>query len=157
MTTCAVCLGEVDEDESNAYSFDCTHRFHATCIVDWLRQGNLSCPTCRTDVSTNHLDTFTVRERAKYLRSTVARRKSAPAELKRLVDGVRRAEELERAARHECVAYHRAHADVFKTHMRLRTKRFAASRRVTRKTRLLGVYASADYPLPPLVVHNYRF
>ena len=103
MTTCAVCLGEVEEDgdenNNNAYSFDCAHRFHATCIVDWLRQGNLSCPTCRSDVSTDHLDHYTVRERAKYLRSTVARRKSAPADLKRLVESVRRAEELERAAR----------------------------------------------------------
>jgi hypothetical protein len=147
---CAICMESV---ETEAYAFECGHTFHATCLVGWLRQGNLSCPTCRADVG-EHLDAMTLRERAKYLRTTVARRKSCPAELRSLVASVRRAEEAEREATRECTEHHRAHADVFKTHNRLRARKWTAKRRARDKMRALGAYASPQCPLPGLVVHN---
>lgn len=160
MTTCAICLSDVcDEDHgNNAYSFECNHTFHATCLVGWLRQGNLSCPTCRADVydPAERIDAMTLRARAKYLRSTVARRKSCPADLKRLVASVRIAEEAERQTARDLVALRRDHGDVLKTFHRLRARRWASSRRTREKVRALGAYASRDVPLPPLLVNHYQ-
>jgi hypothetical protein len=28
---------------------ECSHTFHTTCIVQWFRNGYLSCPLCRTE------------------------------------------------------------------------------------------------------------
>ena len=42
---CAICLEALDDD--TAVPLSCTHKFHASCIVPWLQQGNRSCPTCR--------------------------------------------------------------------------------------------------------------
>lgn len=54
---CPICqmeMGDQEEElqDENAKTFrltPCGHTFHTSCIVDWLRRGNTSCPTCRND------------------------------------------------------------------------------------------------------------
>ncbi|KAI4382293.1 hypothetical protein MLD38_008274 [Melastoma candidum] len=43
---CAICLGELEEEERVKVMPCCEHVFHAECIDRWLR-SNGSCPVCR--------------------------------------------------------------------------------------------------------------
>lgn len=46
---CVVCVSHM-ESEDLVRVLPCMHKFHATCIDNWLRQ-NPTCPLCRQDVS----------------------------------------------------------------------------------------------------------
>ncbi|XP_071708888.1 RING-H2 finger protein ATL52-like [Rutidosis leptorrhynchoides] len=48
--TCAVCLGEFEEDEEVRIMLECAHVFHVSCIDIWLfSHGN--CPLCRANAT----------------------------------------------------------------------------------------------------------
>lgn len=154
--TCAVCLENIEQRD--CHSIDgCAHKFHASCIIAWLRRGNLSCPTCRLNLrqEESSIPAMAIRERAKFLRSTVARRASAPVELKRLVEKIQTAEEKERRCSREASEYRREHSEVMRTYTNKRMKRFNARRRVFQLQRLLGLYQDAELQLPALVVRPY--
>ena len=150
--TCAICLEEVES--GSAHTLDCEHVFHAECIIGWLRRGNLSCPSCRTDLhdNTQHIPAMAIRERARYLR-VIARRKNAPMELKRLVEKVRAAENKERERCREAAQYDRLHREVMKASRRLRGMRWMARHRVYCLKRLLGIFECEGFPLPALSVN----
>ena len=48
-TTCAVCLDEY-EDGDALLELPCGHRFHSSCIEEWLLKQSSLCPLCKTDV-----------------------------------------------------------------------------------------------------------
>jgi len=48
---CSICLLELRTLKESHY-LNCGHRFHQTCIKDWLSRQN-SCPVCRETVSTS--------------------------------------------------------------------------------------------------------
>lgn len=52
--TCSICLEEIKED--NFILEDCEHNFHVKCIMKWFRQGNKTCPICRSDPTQNMND-----------------------------------------------------------------------------------------------------
>ena len=153
-TTCAVCLEEVAAGTSHSMD-GCGHTFHATCIIHWMQRGHLSCPTCRQDLRRlepgDALGPLTVRERAKYLRTTVARRRCAPPELKRMVAAIRRAEQRAREAAQECTEFLRANRETIVTSRRLRTKKYKAQYKVRELTRGLGLFVAPGMELPPIV------
>tara|TARA_B110001452_G_scaffold123589_1_gene102475 strand:+ start:2946 stop:3557 length:612 start_codon:yes stop_codon:yes gene_type:complete len=43
---CAICQDDIEEKDSNAWTTDCNHRFHATCLVQQLLLDP-RCPCCR--------------------------------------------------------------------------------------------------------------
>ncbi|OVA03305.1 zinc finger protein [Macleaya cordata] len=44
---CAVCLGEMKVgDDARAMEY-CSHKFHFSCIFEWMVKGKLTCPLCR--------------------------------------------------------------------------------------------------------------
>lgn len=45
-TECCICL---EKNENHWITADCTHAFHATCILEW-KQINQSCPICRSNL-----------------------------------------------------------------------------------------------------------
>ncbi|OVA04262.1 zinc finger protein [Macleaya cordata] len=45
---CAVCLGNLEEEEIARVLPSCNHTFHATCIDLWL-MSHSTCPICRTE------------------------------------------------------------------------------------------------------------
>ncbi|XP_048229452.1 E3 ubiquitin-protein ligase RNF167-like [Ricinus communis] len=43
---CGICLEEMEQgDETKA--MDCMHRFHPSCIAQWLKREKNTCPLCR--------------------------------------------------------------------------------------------------------------
>lgn len=154
MSECAICCESVEEGSPEAYTTDCQHTFHAACLVQWMRReggGGMSCPLCRHDLA-SQMDGFTVRARAKYLRRTVARRRSAPPELLRCIQGLQRAEAKEREARAEVRAYMMTHKEVLHKFKQLKRRDWSAQRRARDAVRALGVFQAPGVPLPPMVV-----
>jgi hypothetical protein len=138
----------------------CDHKFHASCIINWMQRGHLSCPSCRQDLlrvdPEDGLAPMTLRERAKYLRSTVARRTTAPPELKRLVEKIRKAEEKEREIGREYTEFRRTHSATMKRLGGLRAKKYNARRRAYNLKRLLGMFTAPGIELPPILVRPDR-
>ena len=147
---CAICLEE--DAPGDTHTLTCGHTFHCRCLVPWLVEHR-SCPSCRADVATpDQLGYLTIMARASYLRTTVARRRTAPLDLLALVARVRRAEEQERTVARDSLAFHRTHRDVLRQARGLRVRRWTSHRRVQRLLRVLGAFASPEYPLPGLGV-----
>lgn len=92
--------------------------------------------------------------RARYLRNTVARRTSAPAELKDMVSKLRRKEAIVREKSKDLQEFKRQHRDVVKKMNQLRASKYSAWRQVRRLERLLGLYQCPSLTLPALIVHT---
>ncbi|XP_047953163.1 RING-H2 finger protein ATL80-like [Salvia hispanica] len=43
---CAICLGEYKAGEWRATISECKHRFHAECVMEWIKL-KCTCPLCR--------------------------------------------------------------------------------------------------------------
>lgn len=49
---CAICLIEMWEEGKHVAQLPCSHRFHSSCVLDWLRKApQPSCPLCKAVVS----------------------------------------------------------------------------------------------------------
>lgn len=46
---CPICLENLEEGEI-IRTLKCDHKFHQSCVDDWLKKGKLICPTCRHDI-----------------------------------------------------------------------------------------------------------
>ncbi len=49
VSTCVICHDEMTDD-NNLFINVCRHTFHRDCIVNWLTQHSVLCPTCNRDV-----------------------------------------------------------------------------------------------------------
>lgn len=45
---CVICIEEFAENDELKILF-CTHRFHASCLDNWLK-NSIRCPICKRDV-----------------------------------------------------------------------------------------------------------
>ena len=146
---CAICLEECTA--TNEYKLNCQHVFHASCLVPWLLAGRTTCPTCRGGCSETTLGPLTLEARASYLRRTVARRRSAPPLLLRLVEDVRKAESAELAMGRLLRDHRSEHKEVYKKGGRLRQQRWKASRKTRMALRVLGSFYADSYAFLPLL------
>ena len=46
MTTCSICLVDIENQLSDTKTLSCGHKYHTTCINTWLLENN-TCPYCR--------------------------------------------------------------------------------------------------------------
>ena len=57
---CAICLDIIDPDDQNPNCFNCQHKFHSSCVNQWI-QTKLdedtipSCPTCKNECDLTYL------------------------------------------------------------------------------------------------------
>ena len=129
------------------HTLECNHSFHTSCICTWFRQGNASCPMCRDiglDASLCWADAFA---RASELRRQ-SRRKTAPKRLKELVDHVKKAETKMNEIRKEIIQFRKDHQNIFKIFHNLRKRYTLSLHNIRSKKRILGTYASVEFPLP---------
>ena len=154
MQACAICMEELGEEEtSNAHELDCGHVFHSRCIIGWFQRGQLSCPTCRADHS-EMIPHLSVQARAKFIRSTIGRRKSAPRELKLMLARLRTAELEFREHSREVKSFQREHAAILRRADALRAKKHRLRYRVRKLERLVGLFQTPSLTLPSLVVQH---
>ncbi|XP_062074832.1 brassinosteroid-responsive RING protein 1-like [Humulus lupulus] len=59
LTSCIVCMNEIECKEEVRVPINCRHVFHKECLDAWIDQGQPSCPLCRSKLlpsSENHQD-----------------------------------------------------------------------------------------------------
>lgn len=48
---CAICYDDLPDSASSesgrSFKLNCSHEFHTTCIIEWFRRGNKTCPYCK--------------------------------------------------------------------------------------------------------------
>ena len=152
LPACCICLQACSSSSSSTHTLECGHVFHTDCIVAWFRtRGNAgTCPMCRADPS--QVLTFP----DAYARCSMLRRKarssSAPAELKRAVARIQRAEQKEKEAMRESREFSTAETRrILQTHRRLRQKKWAARRAVHAAKRQLGLTAFPGFSEIPML------
>lgn len=84
----------------------------------------------------------------------VSRNKRAPADLKKLAERVRLQESALRDVKRRLLEHKKAHREVFQAYTRLQTSYRNTRMRAVRLRRLLGVYHTSAYPLPPLLTRR---
>ena len=138
-------------DENPRTALECSHGFHASCIIDWFRSAprNNTCPLCRAEPSTvlSYPDTMT---RCTILRRK-ARAKDAPPELKHRVAQIQKAEHTLTQRKQEwrdfCTPDIKA---ILSTYRALTRKRWTALRAVHKAKRELGLSSFPDLCAMPM-------
>jgi hypothetical protein len=51
---CAICLDSLKNEESTL-RLSCKHHFHGKCISSWFGEGHNTCPVCRNEYYTKHI------------------------------------------------------------------------------------------------------
>lgn len=114
-TICADCI----EDDGQCTELECGHRFHVPCILQWFREGEGTCPNCRSEGVLRHLMRLRPGQRMAHLRR---RAHSLPApvrqRLKRLT--TLRTKRVNLASEHR--ALYAKHKKLFAEERKLRHK-----------------------------------
>ena len=142
---CSICTENINE--AGGITLECNHTFHASCICNWFRKGNPSCPNCRDSGNSHMLNWPDSRARASVLRQK-ARNKCAPIQLKALVKKLQDHEQKCKAIRKEMREFRKKNIDVFKTWAKFRPKFYAECKNHREAIRKLGTFASPEFPLP---------
>ena len=85
----------------------------------------------------------------KYL-CQVSRRKSAPTELKKMVQQLHAQRQKMRAIRSEVIALNKTHKEALRCINRTRSRLYLANRRMHELERQVGCFSCTEYPLPSL-------
>ena len=154
--TCSICLGAFTDDNPKT-TLECTHAFHATCIIDWFRSASNAntCPLCRAEPSTvlSYPDTMA---RCTILRRK-ARAKNAPIELKRCVEKIKKAEKILMQHKKACAEFGTDSIKaLLRTHRNLQRRRWTAHRAVCKAKRELGLRSFPTMCVMPLARTRYR-
>ena len=130
---CPICYAD---EQTQPHALPCGHSFCAGCIISWFRSGHDECPVCRgtSTVTQCHID---ARYRARAIIAR-ARTKSASTQLKRRVEGVRKADAAEREAKRNMRLFKQEHADAVKEYTTLRNKVFRTHRIAYMRRQQLG-------------------
>lgn len=148
---CVICMEAVGEHD---HTLDpCGHRFHTGCIISWMRQGTLSCPTCRDDLRTE-VGAMEVHDRADYLRRRFGSRSDAPDEVRRMISALVKAERLHTTALKDLRDFERANRETLRRLKALRNRSRRWMFTTLDRKRQLGWFQSPQLSLPHLVLHR---
>ena len=147
---CSICCQSNDLSET-CYRLPCGHTFHPHCIISWFREGQSTCPNCRSEPEEENAllpDVFT---RASMLRRKY---KNAPPILKRLIDDLRKKEASRRDQSSRRKDYYQTNRHILKEYRSLQSQKRKAYCAVRRAKRRLGLFNSSSFPLP-LISRNF--
>tara|TARA_B100000482_G_C12586913_1_gene290036 strand:+ start:764 stop:1219 length:456 start_codon:yes stop_codon:yes gene_type:complete len=142
---CSICADTLEDGVT--HRLECGHIFHAACICRWFRQGNPTCPECRDVGEAYTLTWLDSDARASELRRR-ARSNTAPKRLKELVEKLQKSEKKYKELRKQMSEFRKNNIKVFQQWAKFRPKLFAASRSIRKNKRILGNFASPEFPVP---------
>ena len=146
MTTCVVCFDDVE----GGHTLECGHSFHPRCLIQWLREGNPSCPHCREDLRSCPGMRQPLLARARTV-TAAARRKTAPSQLKKMVMHVKECKQKVKDISSTLRELEREHKEVFRKVNVLQGRMYLARRRVRDAIMELGLFQMPGMQLPLLL------
>ena len=134
----------------------CGHWFHSDCALAWARRGNAACAVCRhvpegvapPADDDAYIPTVRLARHRVGLVRRFARNKSAPREVKRLLETERKARLMLRKARAELGAYRKLDLTraIIKEVTKLETRVWQAETRLHDSSVRLGLYVHERVP-----------
>ena len=88
---CAICHVEYDEKDDVHTLPECSHKYHSSCIIQWLRTGNASCPSCRGHAAPERRSGLVHNATYFQMVSSYARRKTSPKPVQKLYEKYKKA------------------------------------------------------------------
>ena len=55
---CCICLDDLSKNDT--FQLDCSHVIHTSCLLEWFRRGNNTCPYCKDTGNPNNANTQNV-------------------------------------------------------------------------------------------------
>jgi hypothetical protein len=156
-TCCSICLNDFGA-ENLCYTLDeCDHKFHISCIMPWFRQSS-KCPNCRDNpvTDTQRIPAHMWQERAKELRK-ISKRKTAPKELKNIVDKIKNIEIKQTEHRAKTAEFKNANKEILQTQNKLRREYWKLSGKKHNHLKQLGIFQSPNYRLPSLIINHVNY
>ena len=148
---CPICQ---DSLEGELYTLpECNHTFHTNCIMTWFRAptGNNKCPLCN-DCGINKLQDlqdvdfyskYTALDNYTTMRA-YSRRKDAPKDLKKMVERLKKIEEIKNNHVNEFKTFkNNIHSDltgvqIYRKYCNYRRKKWTLDRRIRKHKMLIG-------------------
>lgn len=58
---CSICIEEINNAprDTELSGLSCDHIYHRNCLKSWLRQGQISCPSCRREINRERVQEIT--------------------------------------------------------------------------------------------------
>ena len=142
---CAICAD--DECDHQWHTLECGHSFHTPCILKWFREAG-TCPLCRDQTDTI-MDELDVRDRADMMMNMVREQKRpVPRDVRSLTTKVAKSEEKAKKRRRDEREFYRENKAVIRKWRKLQRLRVNAETKANRRVRQLGMYHSAEFPVP---------
>ena len=140
---CTICAD--DDVPSPVITLDCSHSFHAHCIVDWFRCHHDTCPNCRSTQVNLHKARLTPHQRVSRMLHV---QQLAPPVVRAHLKTYQRAATACKGVRKELRTFQQRHRDTLREHNRLRAR---YDRWTHKKEDLLTLLGRTVVPGVPLV------
>lgn len=126
---CPICHIE-DMDENNSYAIkECNHKFHTDCIITWLRTNHSNCPMCNGFQDPERYN-YSRHMRAFKLIMCFSRRKTAPKQLKKMVDKYKKLKEKSTLSSKNYNQFKKDHKTVLSEFRKLRMQKWISYRKI---------------------------
>ena len=133
LQTCSICLDNMIETGENIYMVpECSHKFHNTCIIEWLRTGSGTCPVCRGNQSSKTRNCYYFSDKKNILRMvlTYSKRKDAPKKLVKLVKKYEKTRDEAKDVKKKFSIFKKEHKEIFKKRSQLGSKNWVLIRKL---------------------------
>ena len=113
---CPICLDKLDDGRTNGiYTIaECNHKFHSDCLIEWWKNGIMSCPLCRNEYN----GVCNLKSKVSIFRK-MGLRKGCPPLLKNLSKKLREAELEYKKSRGEYKKFKCNNKDILDEYIRL--------------------------------------
>ena len=154
---CIICLENLSNEPEYCLP-ECSHKFHQNCIMHWFRGGNCKCPLCNNlgvndKTSANHGASWGWWRGGKYKYKIIrqyARKKDAPAKLKKQIAKLKKMEDKLCALRVEIKEFKNKTGvwrDLHKEWTKLRSSRWRLDTAIRRRK-----MAIANFNIVPIII-----
>lgn len=148
---CCICQDCISDHKTKYVIPECKHNFHSNCIIEWFRSGATTCPYCRS--SQNPEDRIYRYSRlwdSRYAFVTsFARRKSAPKQLKKLVEKKKKYRTKYSECSKRIISWKKTNKNI----MLKRSRLYNLMRQARRSLRRVESDI-CNYPIVPAVIRN---
>lgn len=148
---CTICADDDVSSENPIITLNCSHSFHAHCVLDWFRSHHDTCPNCRS-IQTNM---FTVRLTPRQRIARMMRvQQLAPPLVRAHLKKYQHATTKSKDVRKELREFHKKNRSIIRNYNRLRARYERWARTKDDMATLLGRTVVPGVPLIEAVEYN---
>ena len=157
---CSICYEELNSmqnnniennqlNQNNAYTLECNHKYHSSCIIKWFRSGRNNCPLCNDTTLDTNLGYFQKIETIKETKK-ISKKKCCPDNIKKTVEKIKKCEIENKNATKAFNDFKKSNKLIYTMERKLRKDKFKSSRQI----RMLEHKLLALIKINPIYIKN---